>query len=459
MSEQNRNANQLDGTESRRRLALWKVALLSVLYFVQGLPFGFFLFTFPLYLRDRQFSLAKITFISVVNLPWLIKFLWAPLADRYFWPGFGRRKSWIVPAQGALAVSLAVTGLLSPHLSLIGLMGFLTVVNFCAATQDIGVDGLAVDILEDHERGVGNSVQAAAYKVGMLGGGFGLTWLMPAVGIAGCFYTMGGLVVVSMAAPLLLKEKTPPAGVPLGGESSGGTAKGRKDGRNPGEVRAMVDAAGEVFRRVGAPAFVAFILLIKVGDAVANPLFRLFLRDGHLSLSQINWSMNLCGIAATLLGSAVCGFVIKWLGRRPALFLTVIGQGVSHLAWAILALCAASGGGPFVRMAGAVTAVYGVAVFEHLVSGMLTVVVFTLMMDAVRPQAGSAQYTLLMCLHLGSAFGVGMLSGALAQVGGYPFAFALAGFVTLGCLALVGPLQRHGYLAGRQPGGGADANA
>jgi predicted MFS family arabinose efflux permease len=98
-----------------------------------------------------------------------------------------------------MAVSLMVTGRLVGTLGFWGLLGFLTVVNVCAATQDIGVDGLVVDILEDHERRVRNSVQAAAYKVGMLGGGFGLTWLFPRVALRGCFWAMAGAVAVAVA--------------------------------------------------------------------------------------------------------------------------------------------------------------------------------------------------------------------------------------------------------------------
>ncbi|MBU1510288.1 MFS transporter, partial [Myxococcota bacterium] len=150
-----------------------KTLLFTALYLVQGLPFGFFLFTYPLILRAQGLSLTKITFLSVVNLPWLVKFLWAPLVDRYFWPRLGRRTSWILPMQLGLAASLALTGLFAMDLGINGLILCLLVVNFFAATQDIAVDGLAVDQLTPAERGHGNAIQSASYKIGMLGGGFG----------------------------------------------------------------------------------------------------------------------------------------------------------------------------------------------------------------------------------------------------------------------------------------------
>ncbi len=404
-----------------------KVGLLTVLYFVQGLPFGFFLFTFPLHLRAEGHSLFKITFLSIVNFPWLIKFLWAPLADRYFWSAFGRRRSWIIPAQGGLVTALLVTGALTPHLDLMGLMLMLSLVNFFAATQDIGVDGLAVDILDDHERGVGNSVQAAAYKIGMLGGGFGMTFLLKSgVGIEGCFYAMAGAVAVAMVVPILLREPPPPSLITE-------AVQGRKS----------VGAFGlllSLFRRPGIVVFLLFVLLIKAGDSIANPLFRLYLKDAHLTLSQINWTMNLGGIVATLVGSAICGFLIMKIGRSAALIITAAGQGISHLAWAVMGSVGVS-----------MPMVWGAALTEHLVSGMLTVVVFTLMMDTVRREAGSGQYTLLMSIYGGITFALNIIAGGIAQAFGYSAAFSIAGAITLACLALVWPLSKYGYLDGKRP--------
>ncbi len=401
--------------------------LLSVLYFVQGLPFGFFLFTFPLHLRAEGLSLVKITFISIVNFPWLIKFLWAPLADRYFWASFGRRRSWIIPAQAGLVGSLLLAGILTTSLNLIGLMVMLSLVNLFAATQDIGVDGLAVDILDDHERGVGNSVQAAAYKVGMLGGGFGMTFLLSAgVGIQGCFYAMAAAVALAMLVPIFMREQPAPALL----------TKGDQQGRRVGAFSLLLS----MFRRHGIVVFLLFILLVKAGDSIANPLFRLYLMDAKLSFAQINWTMNMGGIVATLVGSAICGFVIMGLGRRMALIVTAAGQGVSHLLWASMGVLGTS-----------MPLVVGAALGEHLVSGMLTVVVFTLMMDTVRPEAGSGQYTLLMSIYGGITFALNIFAGAIAQSAGYDGAFGIAGFITLACLALVYPLSKNGYLDGKRP--------
>ena len=412
-----------------------KIGLLSILYFVQGLPSGFLILTLPLYLFDLHIRVEKITAFAVVSLPWLLKFLWAPLADRYYWSKFGRRRSWILPAQAGLVLSLVATGLVVSHATLFGFLVILTVVNLCAATQDIAVDGLAVDILDDHERGVGNSVQAAAFKVGMIGGGAGLTWALSRLGIEACFYMMAGVVAIAMIAPLLLKESPPPRVV-----------ADLHDGREPNSVLRII---GQLFTRRGAVLFFLLVLAAKAGDSIANPLFRLFLRIGHLTKDQINYSMNLGGMFATLAGSAICGFIIMTIGRRTALWITLLAQGLSHLAWAAYGPV----GLPLFHppVGGAFSALWTIILFEHLVSGMLTVVIFTLMMDAVRPEAGSGQYTVLMSVYIGIGILLNIASGWIAQRGGFPVAYGLAGLITLGCLVLVLPLDRLGYLDGKRP--------
>src|SRR5215216_6637526 len=79
-----------------------KLALLSALYFVEGMPWGFQSKALPVYLRSSGVSLTLIGLLNLLSLPWMTKVLWAPLVDRYGWRRFGRRKSWIVPLQVGL---------------------------------------------------------------------------------------------------------------------------------------------------------------------------------------------------------------------------------------------------------------------------------------------------------------------------------------------------------------------
>src|SRR5262249_10870370 len=137
---------------SARRPSLGKLGLLCALYFSQGLPFGFFTQALPVLLRKQGLSLGEVGLSSLLAMPWALKFAWAPLVDRWFHPGVGRRRSWILPTQLLSASVLVACAARPPGPDLRPLLGAVFAVNLLAATQDIATDGLAVDLLDPEER-------------------------------------------------------------------------------------------------------------------------------------------------------------------------------------------------------------------------------------------------------------------------------------------------------------------
>ena len=147
-----------------------KFGLLASLYIAQGLPFGFFMQSLPTLLRKEGANLETIGFGVILALPWAFKFLWAPALDK-----FATRKFWIVTAN-LLAVT-CMLGLSIMDLSQLVnervfiLFGGFFLMNLFSSTQDIATDGLAVNQLKENERGIGNGIQVAGYRTGMIIGG------------------------------------------------------------------------------------------------------------------------------------------------------------------------------------------------------------------------------------------------------------------------------------------------
>ncbi|MCU0685286.1 MAG: MFS transporter, partial [Polyangiaceae bacterium] len=143
-----------------------KIVLLTSLYFSQGLPFGLFTQALPVLLRTRGASLPVVSLSGLLAAPWALKFLWAPLLDRAGAQGAGRRRVLL----GLQIISALVAG----SLAFVRFEGgelwplFIGVVlaNLCAATQDVATDALAVDLLGPDERGLGNGVQVAGFRLG-----------------------------------------------------------------------------------------------------------------------------------------------------------------------------------------------------------------------------------------------------------------------------------------------------
>ncbi|XP_069680349.1 acetyl-coenzyme A transporter 1 [Periplaneta americana] len=158
----------------------WNIAILFFLYVLQGIPLGLSS-AIPMYLQNRGVSYKQQAQFSFVHWPFSVKLLWAPVVDSVFSARFGRRKSWLIPAQyliGLFMIFLSSkvedwlgrdeSNIHAPNINT--LTFFFFCLNFLAATQDIAVDGWALTMLQ--RRNVGhastcNSVgQTAGYFLG-----------------------------------------------------------------------------------------------------------------------------------------------------------------------------------------------------------------------------------------------------------------------------------------------------
>jgi MFS family permease len=185
-----------------RTQILFKTLALFFLYFAQGMPVGFIYVALPVFLRQQGVTLTLIGLANILALPWSVKFLWAPLVDK-----FGRRKkNWIIIMQFGMTAAVLALMQVNPasHLHLFFLLVF--ALNFTAATQDIAVDGLAVRILKDRETGWGNSAQVGGYRLGMLVGGGVLIYVSAALTWSGVFALMAAIILALMIIPVFIPE-------------------------------------------------------------------------------------------------------------------------------------------------------------------------------------------------------------------------------------------------------------
>ncbi|MDE0420795.1 MAG: hypothetical protein OXK76_07900 [Gammaproteobacteria bacterium] len=131
----------------------------SAFYFAQGVPLGLLAVAMPAWLAEQQARVSEIAlFGSVVSIPWVFKLVAGPFMDRFTFLPMGFRRPWVLLAQGGLTVSLVALALtpfdVNAMLPLM-VVGFVT--NAFAATQDVAVDGMAIDVLPVDERGRANA--------------------------------------------------------------------------------------------------------------------------------------------------------------------------------------------------------------------------------------------------------------------------------------------------------------
>jgi PAT family beta-lactamase induction signal transducer AmpG len=389
------------------RGAAARLGLLAALYLSQGLPYGFFTQALPVLLREMGASLPAIGLTSLLALPWAFKFLWAPWLDRRPLRVFGRglaglRRSFIVPLQALSAAAMAVCAFIDPTTMMPVLLGAVLVINLLAATQDIATDGLAVQLLPAEERGWGNGIQVAGYRVGMILSGGALLLVLDRVGWQAAFVGMAALIAVA-TVPVLVHREAPAAFAP---ERLGGG-------------RAWLEALRSLLTRPGMLPWLLLLVVYKAGDAFAVGMLRPFLVDAGRSLEQVGWMLGVVGFTTGLIGAVLGGWAAGRFGRVPALVGCGAFQVLAAAAYIPCALGTVSDA--------ALAAVVGL---DHLAGGMATVALFTMMMDTSRLDHAGTDYTVQASVVV-FASGVGAaLAGVSAEALGHAGHFGLGALLS-----------------------------
>ena len=411
------------------RTAPW--LLLTALYVVQGLPFGFQASALGAYLRSEGVSLTHVGLAGALALPWSLKLLWAPWVDRWGSSRFGRRRSWIVPMQALLALACVAAALLPTHGGLGPLLGLVLAMNLFAATMDIAVDGLAVDVLRGRALGAGNAIQVVGYKTGMLIGGGLLVWASRWIGWHGLFGAMALLVLAVLAWTLSVPE--PAAAAPRDAGATGAAPHA--------SIRDVLRALGQALSAPGAGAALAVVATYKLGESLIDPMFAPLLVDRGFAREDVGLWVGTFGMAGSLVGSIGGGWLASTWPLPRALALAGAVRIVPLAAQLAVALLAA----PPAALVVAST------VLEHLCGGALTTVMFAFMMSRVDRRIGASHYTLFATAEVLGKAPLSLASGWLAERWGLPAVFSLGVALCLPWSALAWRLQRAPAFASDTP--------
>lgn len=295
-------------------------------YFAQGVPIGLLSVAVPVWLAERGASVATLAvYTSVVTLPWAGKLLVGPVMDRFGFAPMGFRRPWVILAQGGLALSflaLAAVGasvIDSPvdDRALMPLMAAGFAVNVFAASQDVAVDGMAIDLLPIGERGRANAIMACGQVVGYSSYGYLCTVLLTRYGMVvaalWCFVTVVGVFAFATA----VRERPGERLLPW---TAGAAAP--RDGLDPKAGGSTFVMARQLARALLLPMSLVLIAVEfanRARDAVALAVFPKFAIELGYTAEQYATFTAWSGFGAALVGVAL-GPLIDRAGARRILF-------------------------------------------------------------------------------------------------------------------------------------------
>jgi MFS transporter, PAT family, beta-lactamase induction signal transducer AmpG len=348
----------------------WRLASVSLLSFASGLPLGLVWIAIPTWMTKVGVDIKVVGLFTIATAPWSFKFLWSPLMDRYPLPLLGRKRGWILVSQIALvAVGLWLAGV-SDHPDAVWVIGALTLaMAFASATQDIAIDGYAVEVLRKEEHGAAVGARTALYRAAMfVSGGVAIT-------LAGqTSWKLVNLVMALVYVPFLFVTWKAPEPEAL-----------------PAAPASLRDAVwGPFISMLGqhrALQILAFVILFKLSDNLTQALQRPFLVQVGFSDMDVGVATATIGLIATLAGTFLGGVLTNATGLGPALWITGVLQMVSNLGYAVVAQV-----GPNRPV------MYAATGFEMMCSGLGTGAFGVLLLRLTEKRFSATQYALLSSL-------------------------------------------------------------
>ncbi|MGA2088512.1 MAG: AmpG family muropeptide MFS transporter [Stellaceae bacterium] len=382
--------------------------------FSSGLPLALTGATLAIWLKESGVTLTSIGLFAQVGLAYNLKFLWSPAMDRVRVPLLtgilGRRRSWAVTVQAALALALLAMALCDPAINLGRVVLAAAVVAFLSASQDIVIDAYRIELLGEREQGAGAAATQVGYRVGMIASGAGALYLASYFGWFWSYAGMSALMLVGIATVLMTREPK--------------AVKAPKE-KNWFE-RSVAAPFAEFASRRGWVLILVFVVLYKFGDALAGIMSNPFYIALGFSKIEIANVAKLFGAGASVAGIFLGGLLVYRLGLMRALLACGALQMLSNLMY-ILQYWA----GPDPSVLAMTIAA------ENVTGGMASAAFVAYLSRLCNPAFTATQYALLSALAATARTVLASGGGFLADRLGWTAFFAAS---TLACLPALGLL-------------------
>lgn len=181
----------------------------AALYVAQGIPEGLLWYAIPAWLAMNGKTPAEIgSYVAVIGIPWSLKIINAPIMDRFTYLSMGRRRPWVLFGQLGLILSFLSMSLITDpinNLPTLMVLGF--IVSFFEVSQDIAVDGMAIDILPVDQQARANGLMWGSKTLGISASVASGSWIMSNYGYFYAIVSFSVFISIIILVPLLLRER------------------------------------------------------------------------------------------------------------------------------------------------------------------------------------------------------------------------------------------------------------
>lgn len=409
--------------------------------FASGMPFLLVGLTLAYWLTENGLELKNITLIASAGLTYSLKFLWAPLVDRWQLPLLGRlgqRRGWLLLALIVVAIGLLLMAQLTP--GRLGPFVWITLMTaFAGATLDIAVDAYRIEIAPQESQGALLATYSLGYRIALIITGMLALVMADHVAWPRVYQAMAAVMLIPVIAVLMSREP----------EVLRVQVTTWSEGLYVGVVEPFLD----FFRRFGAAlalALLAFILLAKVSDqSLGGGIMAPFYLGQGFTKTEIGTVSKLWGVWMGIVGVFIAGIAVaRWGVKWPLLAGIVLGA-VSNLLYVWLI----GADGDLWRLTLVISG-------ENLAQGFQGTTLVAFLSALVNQRFTATQYALFSSLVMLPGKLLGAVSGSIVEQTGYGVYFWITALVAVPAVALffwLAPRIRFG--GDHEPASGIDRSA
>ena len=398
--------------------------------FAAGLPLLLVLGTLSFRLREAGIDRSTIGYLSWVGLAYGFKWVWAPLVDRMPLPWLtarlGRRRSWLLLAQGVIALGLVGMALNDPAQMLAPLVWCALAVAFGSATQDIALDAYRIESASADAQATLAASYQTGYRLAMIWAGAGVLWIAAraqgadVTGYAHAAWQTAYLVMALSLLPgmltVLLSPEPAPRPMPAA-RSVGEWLRG-----------ALVEPFADFWHRYRWQALLvlALIAVYRISDVVMGIMANPFYVDMGYTKDEVAAVTKIYGVVMTLVGAFVGGLLSSRLGVMRVLMLGAVLSAASNLLFAWLH-----------GVGHDVTALIWVVSADNLASGIASAAFIAYLSSLTNISYSATQYALLSSMMLLLPKFIAGFSGDFVNAHGYAAFFQATAWLGAPVLVLV----------------------
>ena len=355
-----------------------KIIISMIMGFVAGLPLLLTITLLQAWLTDVNVSKSTIGLFALIGLPYSLKFLWAPIFDRYVISPLGRRRGWLLFVQILLIISIFLLGQSNPEINLYNVAVLSLSVTFFSASQDIIIDAYRRESLQEKEQTIGASAYVLGYRFGALAAGAGGLILADIYSYSFVYTLMSLIMLLGVVTTFFANEP--------------------KITAQPTTLKeSIIEPFKEFFNRYQVEKndiqkyvpylILLFVLLYKVGDTMAHSLSTNFYLEIGFSKTEIGTVVKFFGLGATLIGAFVGGVLSLKIGLYKSLIYFGVFQLIATLGFAVLFYT----GDNIVMLIGVIT-------LENLAAGMGYTAYLAFIANMTSKQFTATQFALMTAL-------------------------------------------------------------